>query len=363
MKNLVLSPFNVIPPHFGGAERIYNLMTRIGEATVIALNWDGVDQEGKHGDINYRLISAEPEAVEQARKLSNLGIRTYDGMPALTKNNLKKLWRAIEEENPDQIILEHPWLIPFVGDVPFLLDCHNAEHYLTYSRWPQSYDEQIVENLEREALTKAQKVTVCSEVDALLMKKHYGIEKDMVYIPNGTDIPNKVSEGKTKNLIFIGSMYGPNVRAAQELANLAKFLPEYTIQILGACAKGVRKTSDNVELVGVVTEEQKESYFLNAYAMVNLVLQGSGTNLKNARAMAYGLPVITTKVGSRGFPTAIVAENLSTVPELIRSLDFRKEQEKNRAYAESISWDVVGKAFRDYVTRDVGQDRLGKDEG
>ena len=348
MKNLLLSPFNIIPPNFGGAERIYNLAKRLGPITAIALNWDNVDQEGQHGDIYYRLISAEVEAQAQANKLTALGLRTYDGMPALTQKNLKKLRAAIEEGNPDQIILEHPWLIPFVGDIPFVYDAHNAEHFLTYSRWPNTLDAQIVEELELQALRKAKKIAVCSELDALLMRKHYGLDKEMVYIPNGTDIPGERSEGKTKNLIFIGSLYGPNIKAAQDLANLANLLPDYTVQILGPCAKGVQSDAPNVELIGMVTEEQKHKYFLNAYAFVNLVAQGSGTNLKNARAMAYGLPVIATKVGARGFPTCIQVQP-NQVPEALASLDWQAESDKSRAYAESISWDIIGQAYKDLI--------------
>lgn len=349
MKTLVLAPFNIIPPNFGGAERILNLASRLGEVTVIALNWEGVDQEGTLGQMKYRLISAEPEAVEQAHKLLKLGFQTWDGMPALTKTRLKKLAVAIEEENPDQIILEHPWLLPFVGNRPFIYDAHNAEHFLTYTRWPNSLDEQIVQELEREALTKAKKVAVCSEVDALLMKKHYEIDKEMVYIPNGTDILDQTSEGKEKNLVFIGSLYGPNIRAAQDLANISQLLPDYTIQILGACAKGVQTDSPNVQLIGAVTEEEKHNYFLNAYAFVNLVRTGSGTNLKNARAMAYGLPVIATKIGARGFNTCIQVQSPNDVPTALGNLDWPAESKKNREYAESISWNVIGEAFRNLV--------------
>jgi hypothetical protein len=348
MKIVVLSPFNVIPPNFGGAERIFNLATRLGEATLIALNWQGIDQEGTLGKMKYRLISAEPEAYEQAQKLLKLGLHTWDGIPALAKNKLKKLRSAIEEENADRIVLEHPWLMPFVGNTPFIYDSHNAEHYLTYSRWPNSYDEQIVKQLEGQALRLAQKITTCSEVDAYLMQKAYGLDKPMVYIPNGTDLPAKTSEGKTKNLLFIGSFYGPNIKGAQLLANLAPQLPDYTIQILGGCVQGVKADSPNVQLIGAVTEEEKDKYFQEGYAFINLVSHGSGTALKNGRATAYGLPVIATKVGGRGYPTAIITEP-EGVPTALAQLDWRKEKEKNLAYAQSISWDTVGEKFREVV--------------
>ena len=81
MKIVALTPFGIDPPSFGGAERCYNLLTRLGDITIIALNWQGVDEERQIEGIKYRLISADDAAVEQAQKLFKLGVMTYDPMP------------------------------------------------------------------------------------------------------------------------------------------------------------------------------------------------------------------------------------------------------------------------------------------
>jgi len=329
MKIVVLAPFPIIQPTFGGAERIYNLAKSLGPVTVLSLSWDGQSHTAQVGDINYRIIGVDDEARAQSVKLLKLGMQTYDGMPRLTAKNQNNLRAAIEEEKPDLIILEHPWLIDFVGDTPFIYDAHNAEALLTQARWPNSFDSQIVAELERDAVTKAKKITICSEDDANVLAGMYKHTTPMHLIPNGTDLPSQTSEGKTKNLLFIGSIYGPNIRAAQELANLANQLPDYTIQIVGACAQGVESNAPNVQLIGPVSEEAKHDYFLNAYAFVNLMLQGSGTNLKNARAMAYGLPVIATPIGARGFPTAIQVTNPAQVITALEKLEWVGESAKS----------------------------------
>jgi glycosyltransferase involved in cell wall biosynthesis len=221
---------------------------------------------------------------------------------------------------------------------------------LTATRWPNSIDAQVVYDLEKRAVTGAKKITVCSEDDAQVLAGLYKTTTPMHLIPNGTDIPFEVSQGNTKNLLFIGSLYGPNIRAAQELANLASQLPEYTIQIAGACATQVATTAPNVQLLGPVDDAHKDQLFREAYAFVNLMLQGSGTNLKNARAMAYGLPVIATPIGARGFPTAIQVTEPTQVATALATLDWRTESEKNKAYARGISWEVVGQAFKEVVT-------------
>jgi glycosyltransferase involved in cell wall biosynthesis len=349
MKLLVLAPFNIIPPNFGGAERIFNLAKRLGPCTVIALNWEGIDQEGQYQNIYYRLIGADDAAREQSTKLLKLGVQTYDGMPFFTRKNQTKLRRAIEEEKADLIVLEHPWLIPFVGDTPFIYDAHNAEAILTAARWPNSIDAQVVYELERDAITKAEAIAVCSETDANNLAGLYKTTKPMHLIPNGTDIPSERSKGETKNLLFIGSLYGPNIRAAQELSDLASQLPDYTIQIVGGCSQGVVTDAPNVQLLGLVTEEKKNELFLNAFAFVNLMLQGSGTNLKNARAMAYGLPVIATTIGARGFPTAIQVSNAQGVIDALEKMTWGVESDKSRQFAEEINWNTVGDAYRQLV--------------
>lgn len=349
MKIVALTPFNIIPPNFGGAERCLNLLTRIGPVTTIALNWDDGDQEGQYKDMYYRLISAEPKAKERSKKLFGQTVMTFDGMPAFCYKDLIKLKQAIEEEAPDLIILEHPWLVPFVGDVPFIYDAHNAEAFLTSIRWPGSVDEQVVRELEKKAVEQAKAITYCSSLDADILRKFYNVTAPMHYIANGTDLPDQLAEGKTKNLIFIGSDYGPNVRAAQELANMAGLLPDYQIQILGACGKRVRTTHDNVTLTGTVTNDDMHNYLLNAYAFVNLMQTGSGTSLKVGRAMSYGLPVISTPVGARGYEGVVTINDSMELIDALQNLEWATVSHESRAHAETISWDRAGVKLRGIV--------------
>jgi glycosyltransferase involved in cell wall biosynthesis len=347
MKIVALTPFGILPANFGGAERCLNLLSRLGDITTIALNWEGTDMEGAYHEMRYRMIGADSEAIEQSKKLFGKALSTYDGMAATTKAKLKKLTDAIAEEAPDLIILEHPWLYPFVGDTPFVYDAHNAEAFLTALRWPGSIDEQIVRELERAAVTNAKAITYCSELDAEILRQYYNPTAPMHYIANGTDLPDKLAEGKEKNLLFIGSSYGPNIRAAQELVNQAEELPGYTIQILGACGNMVRTTAKNVEILGVVTDSVMNDYFTNAYAFVNLMQTGSGTSLKLGRAMSYGLPVISTAIGARGYQGVIEVKLGEPIKEALSSLskDWGASAKQSRAYAETISWDRVGSKF------------------
>lgn len=342
MKIVALVPFDIYPPQFGGAQRCVNLLERIGPVTVLALDWHGEDRTEQHGDVTYHAISVRDAAKARAAKLFGQDLHTYDGMPAFCKSDLEHFQTYIDALEPDLIILEHPWLYPFVGDVPFIYDAHNAEAFLTSMRWPGSIDEQVVKELERAAVTKAKAITYCSDLDEQILRQFYPVTAPMHHIPNGTDLPDKLAEGKEKNLIFVGSQYGPNVRAAQELANQGHLLPDYTIQIVGACGRQVRTIQPNVELYGHVDDQTLDQLHRNAFAFVNLMQTGSGTSLKVGRAMSYGLPVISTKVGARGYDDVVYVER--DITDAIRLLegDWPTHSKQSRAYAEKISWGRVG---------------------
>jgi glycosyltransferase involved in cell wall biosynthesis len=345
-----LVPFHILPPRFGGAERSYHLLTRVGKIDIIALNWQGVSGEKVDGDVTYKLIAASPKAVERAEKLRAHGVKTFDPMPMLTRSDLTELKDAIGK--PDGIILEHPWLHPF-ANAPYILDAHNAEARLTAERWPGSVDAQAVYQLEKAAAENAKAITYCSEADAQTLRASYNITAPMHYIPNGQLPPTETAHGKSNNLIFIGSVYEPNVRAAQALADLAPSLPDYKIQILGKCAEYVRTDNSNVMLVGEVTEEQMHHYFVNAFAFVNLVSQGSGSHLKLARALSYGLPIITTAIGARGYDDLTVVSSAADAVAAIRSTNFAAEKNKRLAQAEKISWGGIGKRFREIIDAEI----------
>jgi hypothetical protein len=341
-----LVPFHILPPRFGGAERSYHLLTRVGKIDIIALNWQGVSGEKVDGDVTYKLIAASPKAVERAEKLRAHGVKTFDPMPMLTRSDLTELRDAIGK--PDGIILEHPWLHPF-ANAPYILDAHNAEARLTAERWPGSVDAQAVYQLEKAAAENATAITYCSEADAQTLRASYNITAPMHYIPNGQLPPTETAHGQSNNLIFIGSVYEPNVRAAQALAGLARSLPDYKIQILGKCAEYVRTDSPNVMLVGEVTEEQMHHYFVNAFAFVNLVSQGSGSHLKLARALSYGLPIITTAIGARGYDDLTVVSSAEQTIAAIQSTNFAAEKNKHLAQAEKLAWGAIGENFRGVI--------------
>ena len=346
---LALTPFQIYPPQFGGAERCWELLSRIGDVDVIALNWDGQAMRQRIGDVNYQLIPADQKAVDQALRLRATGVQTYDPMPALCSRNLTTIRQAIDKADPDLVILEHPWLVDLIDGRPYILDEHNFETYNTGSQYgTNSYDYQLVRDIERHAVEQAEHVAYCSTDDFEMLHKTFNTPSG-THIPNGVNLPEEVSDGSSRNLLFIGSAYAPNVTAAQALINQARNLPDYTIQILGQCVHYLpTDVPDNVQLIGPVDNYQLDYYFTNAYAFINLITHGSGTHLKIARALAYGLPVITTRHGARGYNN-LIHTTPHQLPTTLTQLNWRSKHHEAIEQAHTITWDAIGNRYRHLI--------------
>ncbi len=128
--------------------------------------------------------------------------------------------KAIDDYNPDLIILEHPWLVELTEGRPYVYDAHNFESMNTAMLFGRnSMDYQMVSDIERWAVAGAEHVTYCSADDWRMMGDNWELPPG-THIPNGTHLPQTVATGENLNLIFVGSLYGPNIKAAKKLVKL-----------------------------------------------------------------------------------------------------------------------------------------------
>jgi glycosyltransferase involved in cell wall biosynthesis len=348
-----LAPWPYIPAQSGGTERTLKLFAALGEITTFAVDWQGTNKRQQVGDIDYQVFGASEAAQDKAQRLITSGVSTFDPMPMLVKNDLGELREQINALKPHLVVMEHPWLIDFVPDTAKLVfDAPNCETINTEKQYPRSFDVRLVADLERRAIQRANLITYASKDDAKALRKLFNPSAPMVHIPNGTDIPTTVSDGTTRNLIFIGSVYKPNVMAAQLLINQANLLREYHIHIIGGCSDYVSNTAKNVTLHGHVTDSQRDQLFATAHAFVSLTIHGSGTHLKISRALAHGLPVITTQLGARGYnPEGITITTIHNLPEKIRAVtnDWAEQSNLARSQGTQLSWPAIQTTFRNAV--------------
>lgn len=300
----VLAPFTVTNGVFGGAERVRELAKRTGQATtVVSLNWEGVTGETVEAGFREIRIPATPHIITAARRLLEVGVTTFDPIPNILRDQFEPLFDPVLTAlDPQLIVLEHPWLLPFTGGRPFVYDAHNAEASHAARRFGKgSVDAQHASYLERRAVKGAAGWAYCSTVDATLITAATPDVMAGVHIPNGVTLPDRTANGSRGRLLFVGSAYDPNVEAARLLIQAAQQLPDYQIDIAGAVCNYLPRNVRNVTLHGVVSDARLDELFRNAEAFVNLCKAGSGTHLKVGRALAYGLPVVTTTLGARGY--------------------------------------------------------------
>lgn len=344
-----LAPWPFLPAQSGGTERTFKLFAALGKIITFAIDWHGNNNRQQVGDIDYRVVAAPAAARNKAERLLQNGVATFDPMPMLVKGDLGDLRAQVAELEPDVIVMEHPWLIDFVPDsARLVLDAANCETLNTQQQYPRSFDVELVANLERRAVERADLITYASESDAQALRKLFNPTAPMLHIPNGTDLPETISDGTTCNLIFIGSVYNPNIAAAQLLASQAVLLPDYEIHIIGGCADYVQNPADNVTLHGHVTDEQRDHLFNTAHAFVTLTTHGSGTHLKVSRALAHGLPVVTTPLGARGYDTrGITITTIGDLPEKIRAMsnDWATQSQLAREQGAELSWPAIQATF------------------
>lgn len=335
MRLAALAPFAFHNGGFGGAERILNLLTRVEHPIDVFVPAATVGPAIQLGNLNIN-------GVQLADSVINSG-NDYDTALSEVAGSMF----ADVLESYDLTILEHPWQVDALQGKRFIYDAHNNESRMKSQLFPHEVARTKV--VEAKAL-KAEHVTFCSLDDDLVT------DSPMTHIPNGTDLPSiqRVNGSGVRNLLFVGSAHPPNIAAAVMLANLAQALPDYTVVIAGACSQYIQNAPSNVRLVGHVNPAILDFLFSNAHAFINIITAGSGTSLKVARALSYGVPVISSQLGARGYEDAcMIAQSAQEVVDHLGTLTYptiwKEESERARNAAEDLSWDKVGSRFNQVI--------------
>jgi len=352
VKTLALVPWDISGNDSGGKQRCYALLTALQNVTTFALSWDNQEKETTLDGMPYRVIPAGVHAIDRAQRLFAQGFHSYDVMPTLCRDDLNVLRKAIDDFDPDLIILEHPWLVEFTDGRPYIYDAHNWEADNTAQLFgTRTLDYELVRDIEKFAISGAEHVTYASQLDWEALSETMHLPAG-THIPNGTHVPDSVTAGKNNNLLFIGSMYQPNIHAAQLLADMADLLEDYHIHLVGGSSTAVTTTAPNVTRHGVMHDTQLERLMLSTDIFVNLVTHGSGTHLKLAHAMSYGIPVITLPTGARGYGDDVITCQLEEIPATIQAVQNNWATHSRQARTDAIqfyNWATIRSQFAETI--------------
>lgn len=356
-KVMAITPWPIVEKSFGGAERCRNLLYSLSDLSIL-YPYSEIDSINikKHLGIDHIEVPLNESYKDEMERLSKIKKIPMDDLWfSILKKQFLNIKSEIKKRNPSLIILEHPWLVDFVLDKNFIYSSHNCEARIAEERFgSNSFLFKLVYSLEKASLLNCSGLIYTSENDLDDFKKYYNIEiNNKILIKNGIKtFELKKREIKNK-IIFIGSLHQPNVIGARRMAELASLMPEYSFEIIGAVSSKVSSDLDNFVCHGEVSEEKMQKIISESFAMCNLIDTGSGTNLKNARVMAQGVPVIASKKGSRGYQNIIIANSNEEVVASIKHLEKNYKQHSEEALAEArlLDWKNIVPDYVDFINK------------
>ena len=380
MKILDISHYYVNPPRAGGQLRIFNLNKELSKKHIVTQfsftpAWIG-RKICKHGNyIEY--IYTDLLYLISSFVLARIFKIPYD-FPVHYLFRLKRMPKKLKEaiKEADLIQVEHPWIFSWVhrkvGKNPMVLVEHNVEYELQkegYKKLPGFIKDlilSIIKRIEYNAVTKANLIFVTSDLDKKNLERLYGVKDKIKVIENGVDISFKPSLNKSeikkkfgienkKIILFAGVGHPPNYEAVNVIKEkIAPYLKDVLFIIAGSVCKKLEK--ENVFCTGPVDDILP--YFNIADIAINPMLSGSGTNLKMLEYLSFGLPIITTKVGARGFNLkndkeviiCQIKEFPRNIEKILKNKNLYIDLKRNgRVFAKKFDWQIIaGKVMDNY---------------
>ena len=315
-------------------------------------------------DLGYKIVywSHEERYRAYAEKLEQMGMSVNDesqNFNEFIKRNGKYLDLAvISRPNIAEYYL--PLVKKFSMTKIFYLP--QDLHFLRESRWSKISGD---ENMNRKSeITKKLEISLMRQCEATLFFSGEEVQIvnaldrkiKTVVIPWIQPIPNgqqQIAFNDREGLLFLGGFsHEPNIDGVfwfykEILPVIKKTIPKIKIIILGSNMPSeiLNLDSDNFKVIGFVEEEKLPDYFNSAKVFLAPLRYGAGFKGKIARAMAFGLPVVTTSIGAEGIGL-INRENGMITDD---SEEFAKkviELHKNRDI-----WDKISKNSLDYVSK------------
>jgi len=373
------------PPKSGGELRYFSIYKALAEHYDITLI-NPTFPEAKH-----EIVQHHPNLIEYRVPKSRAYIYLHRLLDRLGKfpecsgivvglacRFHKALRRCITEQIKDADLIMHdsPFLVSVVkasAGQREVYNSYNVEFDLHQAglRGPLGWLLcQYVKRLEKRLCQRAELIFATSDADRQRFFELYEVLPTKVALaPNGVDtrnvrIPTPTERQQAKAtlqitgrpaLLFFGSVHPPNVEAVRYILDtLAPEIPHCVFLIAGGVCKFFSSPpSQNVRILGTVTEEKKHNLLKAADIAINPMFSGSGTNVKMLDYLASGIPVVSTPIGARGLSlesnrTAILCEAREfphAINSLLKNEPLREQLRRNgrQLVEQSFDWQHIAR--------------------
>lgn len=359
----------------GGVERTATLAEALPghDVTFLCFSWSKLaEQTTVNNNINFIKVPVTDKALLSYKNLiRNEAKNNYDVSVDALKHMLTDFSNKLKDlaKEADLVIFDHFSVAPFIADisgtVPIIYNSHNAEITMGKQLYPKDkFVLQTVQKMERMVIENSVAMTYCSTKDFEELKETYNVPSTTKYVPNGTVIHQQTNVNDrimSKDIIFVGSGHPPNGVAAKRVLEIAKLSPDYNFIICGKAGGwlGGMRIPKNVRVLGQVDESELDKLFKESFAFINPMESGSGTHLKVMKALSYGIPIISSQIGARGFTAEEISQSMLLIDsnaDAVRAVEALSnlgvyESISNGGYALSkqFDWELIKSEYAAFV--------------
>jgi len=373
------------PPDTGGYQRTHGLTTSFpsfGDTVRRFCLAGPAATLYKEGELLPKEEQVAPDIVER-RKYSLLhdlpkGANLF-GLPAFAWPFIFRTWAGdallSAATEHDVSMADNPYLARFLAEhsgTPVVYSSHNVEYQRFSSTGSGRIAEALVDNLrtvEQQAVAKSDMVVCTTKSDREEYRKY---NSSVSVIPNGIASAKVDSQAQPAPrsefgipeagtvAVFLGSDYGPNITAAEWLADHWTQTPAgYHLLVIGDAGNAIEAPAADVHTPGYV--EDLQATLEMADIALNPIFSGGGSNVKLMEYFAAALPTVSTPFGARGFQLTddediVIADRqsfLDAVQRLGEEPSLRETIGANghRLADERYTWESLSEQFRGEIDR------------
>ncbi|HEX2909268.1 MAG TPA: glycosyltransferase family 4 protein [Chloroflexia bacterium] len=390
MKTLIIAPISPYPLVFGGAIRLYHLtkmFAQISDVTLLAYkSWSDGNESAKHLSsfckevifLDLHPLNSGKKSKKYLQARSLFSTKTFQYYSHYTKEFQAAIDGLLKREQFDCVVVEFSQMGYFnlnTGSALRILDLQNIEHELLArrSQVETKFFRKFILDLEARKF-KREELEICKKFDLVCVpsereeKKLQGLLAPIKVksLPNSIDpeyfklrsnLPGK------NEITFVGATHVDANRDGliyfmEEIFPLVEQrVPDIHFTIVGGkppqeiLAYGNRP---NVEVTGYVKDVRP--YMEAAKALVVPLRAGGGTRLKILEGLSFGVPTVSTSIGTEGInvsdgehillgdtPQEFADKLVNLLAD--RDLQLRLRNNGRKVVEHEYSWQAVGRTL------------------